>query len=142
MPLDDTLKTGKNIYMSPFGGNSSSKTAFPFFNIESPDKSGIMIAIGWSGNWFADVQQIEGNALHLKSGMQEMKLMLYPGEEIRTPGVCLLFWKGDNRMIGHNQFRQFILAHHTRKIKGRPFAESPLSVSTGRGGPAPCHEFE
>jgi alpha-galactosidase len=140
MPLDDTLETGKNIYMTPFGGRSSSKTAFPFFNIESPDKSGIMGAIGWSGNWFADIQQTGGKTVSLRSGMKEMKLRLYAGEEIRTPSVCLLFWKGENRMVGHNWFRQFVLAHHTRKIKGRPFAEAPLSLSTGRGGPAPCNE--
>lgn len=140
MPLDDTLEVGRNISMMPSGGKSSSKTAFPFFNMESPDHRGIIVAIGWSGEWFADIQQTTQNTVFLRSGMKEMELFLYPGEEIRTPSVCLLFWEGGDRMIGHNQFRQFVLTHHTRRIKGRPFAQSPLCLSTGRGGPSPCNE--
>ena len=70
-----------------------------------------------------------------------MKLVLYPNEEIRTPKICLLFWEGEDRMIGHNQFRQFILAHHSRKINGT-FAEYPLSGSFDYGDPSPCGEYE
>jgi alpha-galactosidase len=73
--------------------------------------------------------------------MEKMQLKLYPKEEIRTPKICLLFWKGDNRMIGHNQFRQFILTHHSRKINGQ-FAEYPLTAGLRFGDDYPCTEFE
>ena len=140
-PVDEELQPGKNIYMTPAGGRSSDKTAFPFFNIEMPGGQGIVVAVGWTGKWFADVLQADEKSVSLKSGMEKMKLTLYPGEEIRTPKICLLFWKGDDRMIGHNQFRQFVLAHHSRKIDGR-FAEYPLSGSFDYGDPAPCGEYE
>ena len=42
-------------------------------------------------------------------------------------------------MIGHNQFRQFILAHHTRKINGN-HVELPFSTFLAREGPPPCNE--
>jgi len=140
-PYDDRMQVGKNIYMTPIGGRSSDNTAFPFFNIEMPGKQGVMVAVGWTGKWYADVLQTNEKSVSLKSGMERMQLYLQPKEEIRTPKICLLFWKGEDRMVGHNQFRRFILAHHTRKINGH-FAEYPLSGSFDYGDPAPCGEYE
>jgi len=139
-PLLTTLNNGENVYMTPAGGRSSDNTAFPFFNIEMPDQKGIMVAVGWTGKWFADISQAGGNRVTLKSGMEKMQLSLYPKEEIRTPKICLLFWEGEDRMTGHNKFRQFILKHHSRKINGS-FAEYPLSGSFDYGDPAPCQEY-
>jgi len=139
-PVDEKMQIGKNIYMTPNGGRSSENNAFPFFNIETPGKQGIVVAIGWTGKWYADVLQSDEKTVSLKSGMEKMKLKLFPKEEIRTPKICLLFWKGDDRMTGHNQFRQFILAHHSRKVNGH-FAEYPLSGSFDYGDPAPCGEY-
>ena len=84
--------------------------------------------------------QADLNSVSLRSGLDKMNLVLYPGEEIRTPSICLLFWKGEDRMAGHNLFRQFILAHHFRQINGK-FAEYPLSGSFDYGDPAPCNEY-
>lgn len=139
-PIDEKMQVGKSIYMTPIGGRSSDNTAFPFFNIETPGQQGIMVAVGWTGKWYADVLQADEKSVSLKSGMEKMQLNLYPKEEIRTPKICLLFWKGEDRMIGHNQFRQFILAHHSRKINGC-FAEYPLSGSFDYGDPEPCGEY-
>jgi alpha-galactosidase len=139
-PIDENLKIGTNVYMTPSGGRSSDNAAFPFFNIETPGKQGIVVAVGWTGKWYADVTQVDTKTVSLKSGMEKLKVVLYPKEEIRTPKICLLFWKGEDRMIGHNQFRQFILAHNFRKINGK-FAEYPLSGSFDYGDPAPCNEY-
>ena len=139
-PVDEELQIGKKISMMPSGGRSSDNSALPFFNIEAPGGQGIIVAIGWTGKWHADVMQTDEKTVSLKSGLARMNLILYPGEEIRTPSVCLLFWKGEDRMEGHNRFRQFILAHHFRKIDGK-FAEYPLSGSFDYGDPAPCNEY-
>jgi alpha-galactosidase len=137
---EDVLGSGKNIYMTPSGGRSSDNTGFPFFNVEMPGGQGVLTAIGWSGKWFADVKQNDMHSWTLNAGMERMKLVLYPGEKIRTPEICLLFWKGEDRMTGHNLFRQFILRHHSRMINGKR-AELPLSGTLGAGGPQPCNEF-
>jgi len=139
-PIDEELKLGGSTYMTPAGGRSSDNTAFPFFNIGMPGSQGIMVAIGWTGKWFADVRQLDEKSVSLKSGMENMQVQLYPKEEIRTPRICLLFWSGKDRMKGHNQFRQFILAHHTRKTGGR-FTDVPLSASLSPSGPPPCNGF-
>ncbi len=137
-PFDEQMQIGRNSYMTPIGGRSSDDTAFPFFNIEMPAQQGIVVAVGWTGKWFADVVRKDERSVSLRSGMENMHLLLHPNEEIRTPKICLLFWKGEDRMIGHNQFRRFILAHHTRKINGRN-PELPLSVAFELdGAPFPC----
>jgi alpha-galactosidase len=140
MMMSDELPPRKNVYMTPAGGRSSDNTAFPFFNIEMPGGNGVIAAVGWTGKWYADVMKTKENLVELKSGMERMDLFLYPGEEIRTPRIALLFWKGEDRMDGHNQFRQFILAHHTRKINGKP-NELPFAAGLGWGGPSPCNEY-
>ncbi|MBL7972963.1 MAG: alpha-galactosidase [Prolixibacteraceae bacterium] len=140
-PYDDKLQVGKHVYMTPSAGRSSDNTALPFFNLEMPAKKGVMVAVGWTGKWYADIVQTNETNVSLKSGMERMQLSLLPGEEIRTPKICLLFWKGEDRMEGHNQFRRFILTHHSRKVNGH-FAEYPLSGSFDYGDPAPCNEYE
>ncbi len=139
-PVDEELQAGKAITLMPAGGRSSDNTALPFFNIEGPGQEGMVVAVGWTGSWQAGIQQVDAQSVLLRAGMGKMHLTLYPGEEIRTPGICLLFWKGEDRMTGHNQFRQFILSHHSRKIDGH-FAEYPLSGSFDYGDPAPCNEY-
>src|SRR5690606_30416581 len=99
----------------------------------------IMVAIGWTGKWYADVQQINNRAVVLKAGMENFSLFLLPKEEIRSPKVCLLFWKGEDRMVGHNEFRRLILAHYTRKIDGN-IPVLPLARFLDREGPQPCNE--
>jgi alpha-galactosidase len=138
--IDESMSVGKNIYLTPTGGRSSDNTALPFFNIETPGGKGIVAAVGWTGKWYADITRSNEQTVRLKSGMEKMRTVLYPKEEIRTPKICLLFWEGEDRMVGHNQFRQFILAHHSRKINGK-FAEYPLSGSFDYGDPAPCNEY-
>jgi len=137
-PFEEPMQPGENIYMTPSHGRSSDETAFPFFNIETPAQQGIVVAVGWTGKWFADVVQKDEKSVSLKSGMENMHLTLYPNEEIRTPKICLMFWKGEDAITGHNQFRKFILAHHTRKIDGQ-IPVLPLSVAFELdGAPSPC----
>jgi alpha-galactosidase len=139
-PFDQPIKVGDNVYLSPDGGRSSDGNALPFFNIETPG-AGVVVAVGWTGKWFADVARLNDSNFTLAVGMERMQLMLYPGEEIRTPRIALLFWSSNDRMVGHNSFRRFVLAHHSRKI-GAKFAEYPLSTTFDHQRPAPCEEFE
>ena len=54
-PIDEKMKVGKPVYMTPVGGRSSDNTTFPFFNIEAPGQQGILAAVGWTGKWYANV---------------------------------------------------------------------------------------
>ncbi len=138
-PLRDGLSEKEEIRFGPSAGRSSDTTAFPFFNIASPER-GVVAAIGWSGRWKAAVMRTGPRSLRLHAGMGKTHFRLKPGEEVRSPSTALLFWRSPDRMAGHNLFRRFVLAHHTPRPQGRP-VELPLSHGIGFGGPFPCNEY-
>lgn len=138
-PRKKILVAGKTMTVSPQSGRSSD-TAFPFFNIESPAKQGAIVAVGWSGTWMADFTKIGDNSVLLASGMKWLEAYLHEKEAIRTPSICLLFWNGEDRMIGHNKFRRFVLNYQVHKINNAP-TKYPVSTSFNYGDPSPCNEY-
>ena len=134
-PITDVLHANTKIELAPVGGRSSNTRALPFFNTETPG-GGVMLGIGWSGQWSISFLRDDAESLRILSGMELTHLKLYPGEEIRTPRILLLFWEGEDRMRGHNLLRRFILAHHTPQKDGKPVTTpfsasgSPLNEST------------
>ena len=137
-PRTAEFRTEQPLHIEPHGGRSSEE-AFPFFNLESEaSRQGVMVAVGWTGTWFADLEKRDPNRLTLATGMLNTDLYLYPGEQIRTPSVALMFWSGD-RMNGHNRFRRLVLAHHSRKVDGSPFY--PLCSAFNYRDPQPCGEY-
>lgn len=140
-PRMTTLSSEAPLSMSPVNGRSSDTSAFPFFNVITPDNKGIVVAIGWTGTWYADLTTPTVKSVNLAAGMKHMDLHLYPGEAIRTPLVAMLFWQGDDYMTGNNTFRRFILAHHTRKPTKELGSYSPINGGLDWGDPAPCNEY-
>ena len=137
-PRTAEFRTEQPLHIEPHGGRSSEE-AFPFFNLESEaSRQGVMVAVGWTGTWFADLEKRDPSHLTLAAGMLNTDLYLYPGEQIRTPSVALMFWSGD-RMNGHNRFRRLVLAHHSRKVDGSPFY--PLCSAFNYRDPQPCGEY-
>lgn len=138
-PRKKILARGETFEVFPTDGRSSDH-AFPFFNIESATGQGVMFAVGWSGTWYARFEENGGKGLSLHSGMKWLNTFLHANESIRTPSVCLLFWNGEDRMIGHNAFRRFMINHQAPKINGKP-AVYPVSTSFNYGDPHPCNEY-
>lgn len=126
----------------PLGGRPSSKTAFPFYNITAGNGGGVFFSLGWTGNWFAEFENKKPGELSVGSGMLKTDLFLYPGEEIRTPLVSVLFWKGDNRIDGNNEYRRFVLAHHSPRDSKGEMIQPPLCSGFDYGDPSPCGEYE
>ena len=137
-PCEQTLTQGNSLTMEPQGGRSSDN-AFPFFNIQTSSREGVLVAIGWTGTWQSTITSFDSKRVHLKAGLKHLDAGLLPGERIRAVSVCLLFWQGD-RMTGHNRFRRFMLAHHSRQIDGQP-AWYPMFGGFNWGDPAPCNEY-
>ena len=140
-PINETVVPKAEIRFGPTAGRSSDTNALPFFNIATPER-GIVAAIGWSGRWEAVVGRkgADPRSLELKAGLAETRFRLRPGEEVRTPSLAFLFWKGADRMSGHNLFRRFVLAHHMPQSGGRP-VPLPIAHGVGFGGPFPCNEY-
>jgi alpha-galactosidase len=145
-PVDESLPPsgkgdhGAKTRLAPVGGRSSNTTALPFFNVEA-DGEGVMVGIGWSGQWAVELGREGDTALRMRAGMELTHLRLHPGEQIRTPRILLLFWQDGDRMCGHNLLRRFILAHHTPQKDGRPIV-GPLAASGGPACAGPLPGFE
>jgi alpha-galactosidase len=126
-PVDEVLPLGVKRRVAPAGGRSST-SAMPFFNLEIPENRGVVVAVGWTGQWVAEFDRPyfdKESKLTVRAGMEHTHLKLLPGEQIRTPRSLLLFWDGD-WINGQNQFRRFVLRHKTPQVDGRP-AQLPIA---------------
>jgi alpha-galactosidase len=137
MPITRIIYPKDRVHVQPGGGRSSSDF-LPFFNLEAKEE-GVVLAIGWSGEWATTFTRDAGPGanLRLSAGMALTHLRLHPGEEIRTPRIALLFWQGEH-LRGNNLLRQFILAYHRPSAGGRP-VNMPLCNGSWGGTPAAQH---
>ncbi len=139
-PRTKQITAEDGLYMSPMSGRSSDR-AFPFFEIKSPsEKQGVIVAVGWTGTWYANIAAAGPKTVSLDAGMKTLETYLYPGEEIRTPSTCFVFWSGDDKMLGHNKFRRMMYMIQTPKVDGKP-VHYPVSNSFNYGDPYPCNEY-
>ncbi|MBL4702143.1 MAG: alpha-galactosidase, partial [Phycisphaeraceae bacterium] len=114
----------------------TSATWLPFFNLKT-GKDGIIGALGWSGQWFAEFAHDGVGKTDISAGMEHLELKLQPGEEIRSPRVMLLYWHGEP-IHGHNVLRKFILEFHSPQVDGKP-VEMPICNGAWGGTPTPKH---
>jgi len=117
IPFDTSLATTPAVHFAPVGGRPSQVSAFPYFDIDN-GKQGVAAAIGWTGQWAADVNQTPGK-VNLSAGMELTHLVLHPGEKIRTPRILLMTWAG-SREDGLNRWRRLLVHHYTPQSNGRP----------------------
>ncbi len=114
----------------------TSATWLPFFNLRTGG-DGLISAVGWSGQWFAEFAHDGRGKTVMSAGMEHLALKMRPGEEIRSPRVLLLYWQGEP-IHGHNVLRRFVLQHHSPQVSGRP-VEVPVCNGTWGGTPTARH---
>jgi alpha-galactosidase len=134
-PQETRLKPGAKLRLQPGGGRSSSQV-LPFFNLEG-GSGGVIVAVGWSGEWALDSLGDPRGNVTLKCGMAHTHLLLHPGEQIRTPLMLLLFYEGD-RWRGQNLLRQFLLTYHRPLRDGQPLV-APITCGNWGGTRAEVH---
>jgi alpha-galactosidase len=127
VPFDTNLEAGKSYRMAPTGGRPSSISAFPWFNAQYAGR-GAIVAIGWTGQWSADFTRVGNGPGRMTAGMEKTRLLLHPGEKIRTPRIVTLAWKGD-RQRAHLQFRRLAMFHYAPRPDGRPL-RLPVALQT------------
>ncbi|MFH1022365.1 MAG: glycoside hydrolase family 36 protein [Planctomycetota bacterium] len=114
----------------------TSATWLPFFNLRTGG-DGILCALGWSGQWFAEFAHDGAGKTDISAGMEHLELNLRPGEEIRSPRILLLYWQGMH-LHSQNVLRQFVLKYHSPRVNGRP-VEMPICNGSWGGTPTPGH---
>lgn len=137
--VEEPLNEGGSVNLETMRGRSSDYISLPFFNVTAVGAGcGALFSIGWSGDWKASFKVEKGQCL-IEAGLKDADFFLKAGESVRTPMTSLLFWQGKEAMSGHNAFRRFVLAHHSRKKDGKPWA--PLLGGLDWGDPSPCNEY-
>lgn len=116
LPLTADLRPNSETTLAPQGGRPSNG-AFPFMNFQRKG-CGMVLAIGWSGQWAAKFARGE-DSLRLAAGMERTHLRLHPGEKIRTPRILLLPWEGEDPTTGTNLLRRLLMAHYLPRIDGQ-----------------------
>lgn len=139
-PVVVTMDKEQTYSFAPTGGRSSDISAFPFFQLDAGTAGGVLLAIGWSGNWKADFDATSNGSVRWRAGMKDLDLFLHPAESVRTPRISFLLRRTGDVADGQNLFRRFILAHHTRKVNGvNP--TPPFCGGFSWGDPYPCSEY-
>ncbi len=128
---NNAFRKARNGSCRPTDGRPSA-TWLPFFNLRTGE-DGLIGAVGWSGQWFAEFAHDGKGATHVTAGMEHLNATLHPGEEIRSPRILLLHWQGEP-LHGHNVLRRFLLAHHSL-----PGADVPICNGAWGGTPTAGH---
>ena len=121
-PFQTTLNPSTVTGFSPLsdtGKSTDGPNGWPYYNLEVLG-GGIVIAVGWPGQWASSFTRDAGTDLRIQAGQQLTHLILNPGEEIRTPLIALLFWQGTNVIRAQNIWRHWYIAHEIPRVKGRP----------------------
>ncbi len=126
-PYQTTLSPSTVNSFSPpsYSGKSCDTTGWPYYNVQTPG-GGMILAIGWPGQWASSFTRDAGNDLQIQAGQQTTHLSLNPGEQIRTPLIALMFWQGTNMVRSQNIWRHWYMAHVIPRVNGQPTA--PLVV--------------
>lgn len=126
-PKSRALAAGQRYTIAPTGGRPASISGFPFFNIQYGD-SGVITAVGWTGQWAAQFDRAETGPTRMRAGMELTHLLLHPGEKIRTPRIVMLAWKGDQQRA-HNQWRRLLLFKYAPRLDGK-VVQLPTALQT------------
>jgi len=107
-PLVTPLPTGAVKHFAAAGGRPTN-TDLSYFNLAWGDQ-GQIVVVGWPGQWAADFTRDSANGLHIVAGQELTHFRLHPGEEVRTPLIVLMDWRGD-WIDGQNQWRRWMMAY-------------------------------
>lgn len=113
--MEERIFAGETRSYECRGGRSSDLNA-PFFRIDLGDGHGLFYAVGWSGQWHADITRTE-NSVKIRSKVADTDFYLLPGESFRTSSAVIMLCEGD-AAHAHNKWRRLVKEHFS--LIGRP----------------------
>ena len=116
-PLETRLGPGAAKRIAAAGGRSTNSD-MSYFNLQW-SAGGVIVVVGWPGQWAADFACDHGEAVRVSAGQEQTHFTLHPGEEVRTPLSVLLFWQGDDWLRAQNVWRRWFIAHNIRRPGGK-----------------------
>ncbi|MBR2441248.1 MAG: alpha-galactosidase [Lentisphaeria bacterium] len=112
----------------------------PFFGVDHDTMNGVNLAIGWNCSWkfsvekdIDDVWMGAGKKSRIRCGMRHAAFKLHPGEKVMQPGIILHFREGKSIRDGQNEFRRFMIAHHSPRDSKGKLIKPPICIATWGG---------
>jgi alpha-galactosidase len=153
-PQTSVLTPNEAQLLFPVGGRPSNGT-WPYFNVSWGDR-GVMAAIGWPGQWTAELLIDEKEGLRLKGAMTSadpvlnsyegivdamlLDTFLEPGEEVRTPLIVLMSWSASSWLLAQNKWRRWMIDYNVPRFGGN--LPTPITPTTGGLSLLPNHGEE
>jgi alpha-galactosidase len=100
------------------GAGRSSSEDFPFFKVDA-GRGSLVVAVGWSGCWQAELTCPDDRQLRLTAGLEKTHFRLQSGERVRSPRMLVLFHEGDS-CDANARFRELIYAHYAARRDDQP----------------------
>ncbi len=91
---------------------------FPYYNLDWNGK-GLIVVLGWPGQWSSSFASDAQGNVRVSGGQELTHLALHPGEEVRSPRMVMLFWKGGNWIDSQNIWRRWMRAHNMPSPGGK-----------------------
>ncbi|MBE6632074.1 MAG: hypothetical protein E7623_05165 [Ruminococcaceae bacterium] len=114
-----TVVTSEDVFDISTGGGLPTQGYMPYFNFENPELSnGTIAVLNWQGSWRTKLT-IENEKAILKSGTDKSDFQMLPGEDLKLPGMVLLFYKNGDWQYGQNIWRRWIFEHNLMRYTGR-----------------------
>ncbi len=115
-PTTVEIQRNQAVTLSAVGGRSSNGD-LPFFRIDT-GRGPAVIAVGWSGQWKAQLQCRDDGNLRILAGMELTHFRLHPGEKVRSPRMLVMLWQGEEAAC-ESRFRRLILKHYAARLAGK-----------------------
>lgn len=103
--IEKKLSSAEKTFSSTDG--KPTEAYLPYFNISGEDY-GMILGIGWTGQWAAALSQTKGKT-DITVKQESFQAYLLPGEEVRSPLVSVSFYESQNPLKGFNLFRNWIM---------------------------------
>jgi alpha-galactosidase len=129
-PLETALGGGVTKRLGCAGGRSTNIN-MSYFNLEQAKDAGLIVVVGWPGQWAADFIRDVDHGLRIRAGQELTHFKLLPGEEVRTPMSVLQFWKGGDWIRAQNVWRRWMIAHNIPKRPGGKVPQPMLLAYLG-----------
>jgi len=131
-PIEERIGPGRTLRLATEGGRPTS-TELPYFNVETGGQGGVLLVIGWPGQWSAHFLHQADGTLRVTGGQEAVRFRLRPGEEVRTPIAVAQLYRGD-WLRAQNVWRRWMVAHNLPRPNGQPMRPQ-ISVCNGNHFP-------
>lgn len=114
--IDSALAPGDTVSIA-VGGGRSSEGDLPLWNIEIEKQGGVVVALGWSGNWKATVTRAEnGKSVRLTVAPGTLCATLHAGETVYLGRALEVPWSGEDYRLGYVLLRRLMAAYKVPRL--------------------------